>query len=187
MWPVHFLNLIRLNQDEELARLEAMESYIRYKAFYFAEEDPMTQEDLAQEAREAIIKALRKDHYPRSYLRKVVQGAMIHYLRQGRSVDYHRPRQTQEYRIMSLDRSIGDGTPLEEVIHVRGSFEDMADARMMLNQLEAYLNERERYVFNLLRKGYSQADVARMMGCTRSWIYYIMEDIRRKAKEVWRI
>lgn len=177
-----------LNQEERLDRLEKIEKYIGYQAFYFADGDPMTREDLAQEARLAIIQRLRKGDYPNTYLRKVVKGAMIQYLRRGNSIDRHWPHYNRQhtYSMTSLDKPIRNcDLTREEVTYVKGGFEKVADARLMLDQLEPYLNDREKHVLQFLREGYSQADVAGMTGYESSSISHIVQNIVNKGREVW--
>lgn len=71
-----------------LERLERLESYIDYKTWYLVENDHMTRQDLAQEARKAVVTTLKSgNQYPNAYLRKVASSAMSQYLRKGRSVD----------------------------------------------------------------------------------------------------
>jgi RNA polymerase sigma factor (sigma-70 family) len=184
------IGLISLDHREQLDRLGRIESYIGYKAFCYADGDPMIREDLAQEARLAVIRVLRRQDYPNSYLRKVARGAMLVYLRRGKSIDRQWPHYERQnnYTVMSLDKPIRDcDLTREEVTYVKGSFEKAADARLMLDQLETYLSDREKQVLDFLRQGYSQADVARMMGCTRSCISYFMRGIRDKGAEVWEL
>ena len=69
-----------------------MEDYVGYRTWYLAEADKMMREDLAQEARMAMIKTLSNgDGYPNSYLRKVASSAMSRYLRKGRSIGHRNP------------------------------------------------------------------------------------------------
>ena len=180
-----------MSESEILSRLEELDDYIGYRAWHLAETDRMTREDLAQEARGAIVERLQTgDHYPNSYLGKVACTAMSRYLRRGRSVD--RPWSNYErglgYEVCSLDAPRCDGRDHHEVsLYRQRRVEDTVHARMMLGQLESHLDEQQQDVLYFLRQGYSQVDISRALGCPARRIYNTTREIREKARETWNV
>ncbi|MBI1880425.1 MAG: hypothetical protein HYR94_19785 [Chloroflexi bacterium] len=72
-------------------------------------DDPMLAEDLAQQAREAVIRQLREDpDCPYSHLINKARDAILRYRQKGKSVDgllYQRGR-ARQYNIFSFDEPI---------------------------------------------------------------------------------
>lgn len=99
----------------EITRLAEVEHIVQKMARKFSEDNPLVIEDLAQEAREAIIRKLRENpDCPTSHLVTKITGAIINYRRAGTSVDgklnahYFRPK---PYRIVSIEGpAIGENT-----------------------------------------------------------------------------
>ena len=178
-----------LSESEILSRLEQLDDYIGYRAWYLMDSDHMAREDLSQEARKAIVKTLKNgDHYPNSYLRQVASTAMSQYLRRGKSVDkpWNDYERRHGCRIHSLDAPRTDGRDRHEVsLYRQRRLEDVADARIMLDQLESHLDSPQRHVLHLLRQGYSQVHISRALGRPARHIYNTARTIRDKAREIW--
>ena len=104
-------------EGHELNRLAEVESIIQKRAYKFSNDDPMLAEDLAQQAREAIIRHLRKQpDCPVGHLILKLSDAIIAYRRVGSSVDgklspYNR---TKHYQLASLDGPLNGQTPSGE-------------------------------------------------------------------------
>ena len=167
-----------------------MEGYIGYKAGLPPDGDWMTKDDLAQEARIAIVRATRKLDYGTGYLRGVVKHAMTDYLRRGTSVDRTWPSRDRSrvYEFESLDKPKRPGSKALNHGHKgEAIFEEAVDTRIMLDQLATHLSRRERGVLACLRRGYSQADAGRMMECSQTTVHRILADIKAIARRLWGI
>ena len=79
----------RINQEQEqqeLTRLAEVEGFIQLRATQFAMDDPMLAEDLAQQAREAVVKRLREQpDCPYSHLVNKARDAIFRYRSKGNS------------------------------------------------------------------------------------------------------
>ena len=93
----------------ELARLNEVDGFIQWKAIHLSMGDPMLAEDLAQQAREAVVKRLRESpDCPYSHLVNKARDAIFRYRQKGKSVDgllYQRGR-ARQYEITSLEEPI---------------------------------------------------------------------------------
>ena len=178
------------SQDPEIDSLRKMENYIGYKAWRLVGNDAMTRDDLAQEARGAIIEVIRRQDYADGYLIKVVSHAMSGYLRKGRSIDRTWPcwKRSRVYRLVRLDQP-DRPTPkaLRDGHKPQASFEEAADNSVMLDQLVDHLNQREQTVLACLRRGYSQVEAGRLLGCSPPTVHRIVAGIKARAREIWRI
>ena len=81
-------------EQQELTRLGEVEGFIQKRAVQFSMDDPMLAEDLAQQAREAVVRRLREyPDCPYSHLVNKARDAIFRYRQKGKSVDgllYHR-------------------------------------------------------------------------------------------------
>ena len=105
-------------EQQELTRLAEVEGFIQKRAAQFSRDDPMLAEDLAQQAREAVIRRLRdQPDCPYSHLVNKARDAISRYRQKGKSVDgllYHRG-QARRYDIISLEQPIDtEAGPFEE-------------------------------------------------------------------------
>ena len=167
-----------------------MEGFIAHKAWLLADGDSMTKDDLAQEARTAIVTAMRKRDYGTGYLRGVAKHAMTDYLRRGTSVDRTWPSRDRSrvYEFESLDKPKRPGSKALNHGHKgEAVFEEAVDTRIMLDQLASHLSRRERGVLACLRRGYSQAAAGRMMECSQTTVHRILADIKAIARKIWGI
>ena len=105
----------RERERHELVRLAEVERFIQRKASQFSRDDPMLAEDLAQQAREAVIRRLREyPDCPYSHLVNRARDAIFRYRQKGKSVDgllYHRGR-ARRYDIISFEEPIDTGLSL---------------------------------------------------------------------------
>lgn len=113
----------REREQQELVRLGEVEGFIQKRASQFSMDDPMLAEDLAQQAREAVIKRLREyPDCPYSHLVNKARDAIFRYRQKGKSVDgllYQRGR-ARHYDIISLEKPIDtEAGPLEEKASLR--------------------------------------------------------------------
>ena len=96
----------REREQQELLRLGEVEVFIQRKARQLSMDDPMLAEDLAQQAREAVIRRLREyPDCPYSHLVNKARDAIFRYRQKGNNVDgllYHRGR-ARQYEITSLE------------------------------------------------------------------------------------
>ena len=92
----------------ELTRLNEVEGFIEFKAADLSMGDPMFAEDLAQQAREAVIKRLRKHpHCPYSHLVNKARDSLYNYRKKGHSVDRpYQGKRARQYQITSLDEPV---------------------------------------------------------------------------------
>lgn len=157
------------SHQTEIDSVRKMENYIGCKAWRLVGNDAMTRDDLSQEARVAIIEVIRRQDYADGYLIKVVSHAMSGCLRRGSSIDRSWPhwRRSRAYRLVRLDQPDGP-TPqaLRDGHKPQASFEEAADNSVMLDQLVDHLNQREQTVLACLRRGCSQVEAGRILGCS---------------------
>ena len=176
--------------ENEIESIRKMENYVGYEAWLLVGNDPMTRDDLSQEARVAILKVVRRKDCAREYLRMAARHAMVNYLRRGSSVDrtWGHIRRPHTYHLVGLEGLDSSNQGSASGDH-RGesSFEVAADDRIMLDQLAPRLSARERTVLDLLRKGHSQAEVSRWLSCSEPTVHRIVAAIKGKAREIWRI
>ena len=179
-----------ISRETEIHSIRKMENYIGHKAWRLVGNDAMTRDDLAQEARVAIIEVMRRQDYADGYLIKVVSHAMSGYLRRGSSIDRSWPhwKRSRVYRLVRLGQPDGP-TPkaLRDVHKTEASFEEGADNSVMLDQLVDYLNQREQTVLACLRRGCSQVEAGRILGCSPPTVHRIVADIKARAREIWGI
>jgi hypothetical protein len=93
-------------ERHELSRLDNVEGFIWAKALQFSSNDLMLTEDLAQEAREAVIRRLREDpDCPTGHLKVKARDAVYRYRGRGSSVDgkLYPINRIKTYQISSLD------------------------------------------------------------------------------------
>jgi len=178
------------SHETEIDSVRKMENYIGYRAWRLVGNDAMTRDDLAQEARVGIIEVIRRQDYADGYLIKVVSHAMSGYLRRGSSIDRSWPhwKRSRVYRLVRLGQPDGP-TPkaLRDVHKTEASFEEGADNSVMLDQLVDYLNQREQTVLACLRRGCSQVEAGRILGCSPPTVHRIVADIKARAREIWGI
>jgi hypothetical protein len=142
------------HQQHELLRLGEVEGFIKWKAAQLSMDDPMLAEDLAQQAREAVIKRLRdQPDCPYSHLVNKARDAIFRYRGKGKSVDgllYQRGR-ARQYAFISFEEPIdAEAGPLEETPSLgevltdpaqpRRVTEERALANVLLDDLRARLS-----------------------------------------------
>jgi hypothetical protein len=149
--------------QQELSRLAEVEGFIQKRAAQFSMDDPMLAEDLAQQAREAVIRRLREHpNCPYSHLVNKARDAIFRYRGKGSSVDgllYQRKRKRQ-YAILRLEEPVENHTEpfeekplLREVVsdptQPRRVTEERACANILLDSLRDHLSTEENDMLTL--------------------------------------
>jgi len=154
----------------------------------------MLAEDLAQEAREAVIGQLGEaPDCPDSYLVVKAKDAISRYRRKGSSVDgkLYPVHRTHHYQMVSLDAPVSyDGGGLrEEVTRVsRGSqrpTEETACARVLLDEFRDTLFQEERDCLSLRLTGIPWEEVGQRLGRGEGEISQTREGMEEKALTFW--
>jgi hypothetical protein len=156
----------------ETQRLASVEAYIGYQAYFHSSQAPDQQEDLAQVAREAVIKQLRAEpDCPISYLKVAAKSAILNYKTQGKSVDgkLNDSKRARAYETLSLDEpATEDGhTPqdiLTETGLTRRITEERALTRIQMDEVRSKLSARENRVLTMRLAGASWREVIEEFG-----------------------
>ncbi len=184
-------------EQHELARLNDVEGFIWGKARQFSMDDLMLTEDLAQEAREAVVKRLRESpDCPNSHLKVKATGAVYHYRGRGVSVDgkLHPVGRTKIYQISSLEELIanddgGNGHLPIEVVggskEPRRSTEEKAFTSVMFDCLRDSLSETENQVLTLRLRGVSWKEVKNKLGLGVGEIAQVRKRMAALIQVVW--
>lgn len=168
--------VVQKREHHELTRISDLEDFILAKARQFAANDRMLAEDLAQEAREAIVKRLREaPDCPTSHLKVKATTAVYHFRGRGSSVDgkLYPINRTKTYQITSLEAQIdqddtGNG-PLNveimnEVQAIRRFTEEKALTNALFACLRSSLSETENQVLTLRLSEHTWAEVRDILG-----------------------
>lgn len=151
--------------------------------------DPMLAEDLAQQAREAVIRRLREyPNCPYSHLINKARDAIFRYRQKGKSVDglLYQQRRILRYRLTSLeeplsreDESSGERVPLCEVLsdstQPRRFTEERAINKVMFDTVRSYLCPKGNSALTLRLMGFSWREIRRDLNLG----YREMESIKR--------
>jgi len=160
---------VREQERQELIRLDGVESYIWGKAGQFSD-DLMLTEDLAQEAREAVIKRLWEDvDCPASHLKIKARDAIYHYRGRGSSVDgkLHPINRTKPYQTSSIDNDENGCLRAEAVGEpqaIRRVTEEKAFNNVLFDGLRAGLSKTENQVLTLRLSDVSWKEVRGVLG-----------------------
>jgi hypothetical protein len=141
------------HQQHELLRLGEVEGFIKWKAAQLSMDDPMLAEDLAQQAREAVIKRLRdQPDCPYSHLVNKARDAIFRYRGKGKSVDgllYQRGR-ARQYAFISFEEPIdAEAGPLEETPSLGEVLTDPAQPRRVTRSAPL-----QTFFWMILERGY---------------------------------
>ena len=186
--------------DGAAARLEAFLPLIRATGRRWARQlgwDGALAQDLAQEATLALWRVLREHpDAPAGYLKDIADHAARDALRRGKSVDRPLPRDRERsWRVVSLDVLIEDepgwdaieGNLIRRRRHgeLPSPTEEVATARIMLQDLRERLTPRQREVLELRLQGYTREEIGARLGLGQTRVNTIITVIRDRARPLW--
>jgi DNA-directed RNA polymerase specialized sigma24 family protein len=179
-------------EEQEVARLNEVEGFIKRKAYFFADDDPMLAEDLAQEAREAVIRRLRKEpDCPYSHLVVKANDAIHRYRVRGKSVDGKLlpVGRSKQYPVFSLEAPVTDDeTPLREALAdpkaPRRPAEERAHRNVFFSELRERLSVEENQVLTLRLMNVSWKEAGEILDKGVGEMGRIREKISRIVREV---
>jgi hypothetical protein len=159
----------------EVTRLAEVKGYIGYQSHLYSRTVPDQKEDIAQVAREAVIRQLRTaPDCPISHLKVRAKSAILNYRKVGSSVDgkLDESDRARHYDTLSLDAPISenDDTRWEEVLgdnvhySAERSTEEQALNRVWLADLRSRLSELENQVLKMRLQGVSWQNITRSLG-----------------------
>ena len=185
--------------DLELARLDEVDGFIQWKAIHLSMGDQMLAEDLAQQAREAVIRRLREyPDCPYSHLVNKARDAISHYRVKGKSVDgllYQRGR-ARQYDFTSLEEPIDNGaepseraTSLSEVLsdpaQPRRFTEERALSEALLDTFRNHLSAMGDYAFTLRWSGFTWKEIQEVLNVSQREMDAIKKDLAQNFQMVW--
>jgi hypothetical protein len=183
----------------ELTRLTEVEGFIQRKAGQLANDDPMLAEDLAQEAREAVIRRLREyPDCPYSHLVNKARDAIFRYRQKGSSVDgllYQRGR-ARQYQMTSfeapLDKAAGPleaGPSLGEVLSDPAQpsrfTEERAIREVLLEIVRAQLSAAGNDALTLRLGGATWKEIRKALNVSHRQMGVIKKDVAQAFQKVW--
>lgn len=191
------MRLDRLDGDSPVERrLAAFQPLVVATALRWAHRYSRDAEDLGQEILVALWHVLeQRPEVPAAYLARVADRAARDALRREKSVDKvighdGRPRRTPP--LMSLDALQEDKAAWRELevrlarrfwgMDIPRPTEELALAQVVVAQLCTVLTPRQREVLKRRLLGYSEREVARMLGLSPTRAHYILAAICRKCR-----
>jgi hypothetical protein len=181
----------------ELARLNEVDSFIQFKATNLSMGDPMLAEDLAQQAREAVIRRLREHpDCPYSHLVNKARDAIFRYRQKGSSVDgllYQRGR-ARQYRFTSLEERIDEAdsegvTSLSEVLsdptQLRRFTEERAILAVLLDTVRDHLSPKGNSILTLRLRGFTWKEIQKDLNLGYREMEAIKKDLIQIFQVVW--
>jgi hypothetical protein len=181
----------RIAHEEQ--RILSIKEYIDYLAFLFSRDHPDVKEDMAQEAREAVLKRLRQaPDCPISHLKVKAKSAVLNYRGQGSSVDgklnqSHRPRQ---YNFTDINQVVTEeGTTLADTLTDQRMVtlritEEQALHRVLVDQIQNKLTAEETQALTLRLCGVSWSQIKRDFGYGDGRMTTIRNRIKTAATQV---
>jgi hypothetical protein len=183
----------------EVARLDEVEGFIQLKASYLSMGDPMLAEDLAQQAREAVVRRLREQpDCPYSHLVNKARDAIFRYRGRGSSVDgllYQRGR-ARQYDFTSLDEPVDpDAEPSEETTslneilsdpaHPQRYTEERALTEVLLDSVRNYLCPKGNNVLTLRLWGFTWKEIQQDLNLGYREMESLKKDLAQIVQMVW--
>ena len=183
----------------ELTRLDEVEGFILRKAINLSMGDLLLAEDLAQQAREAVIRRLRESpDCPYSHLINKARDAIFRYRAKGKSVDgllYQRGR-ARQYEITSLEEPIDNeaepsegATALSEVLSdptiPRRFTEERAMTQVLLDTVRDQLCPTGNDVLTLRLWGVTWKEIRRDLNLGYREMEDIKKDLVQAVQRVW--
>ena len=183
----------------EVARLNEVDGFIQRKAVNLSMGDPMLAEDLAQQAREAVIRRLREyPDCPYPHLVVKARDAIFRYRQKGKSVDgllYQRGR-ARQYEITSLEEPIdneaepSEGAPaLSEVLTdpttPRRFTEERAITHVLLDTVRDHLSPMGNSALTLRLWGFTWKEIRRDLNLGYREMEVIKKDLGQIVQMIW--
>jgi len=182
----------------ELTRLNEVEGFIEFKATDLSMGDPMFAEDLAQQAREAVIRRLRQTpDCPYSHLVNKARDAILNYRKKGHSVDRpYQGKRARQYQITSLDQSINCRVNPSARATLLGEYfnhptqpkrltEERAITRVLFDTVRDHLSSRENSILTLRLNGFSWREIRLALNLSHGELGVIKKDLAQRIQRVW--
>ena len=182
----------------ELTRLNEVEGFIEFKATDLSMGDPMFAEDLAQQAREAVIRRLRQTpDCPYSHLVNKARDAIYNYRKKGHSVDRpYQGKRARQYQFTSLDQPINQranlsarATSLGEVLNhptqPKRLTEERAITRVLYDTVRDHLSSRGNSALTLRLSGFSWREIRLALNLSHGELGVIKRDLAQRIQRVW--
>ena len=182
----------------ELTRLNEVEGFIQFKATDLSMGDPMFAEDLAQQAREAVIRRLREyPDCPYSHLVNKARDAIFNYRKKGQSVDRpYQGKRARQYQITSLDEPINNranpserATSLGEVLNhptqPKRLTEERAITRVLFDIVRDHLSSRGNSALTLRLSGFSWREIRQTLYLSHGELGVLKKDLTHLIQRVW--
>ena len=182
----------------ELTRLNEVEGFIQFKATNLSMGDPMLAEDLAQQAREAVIRRLREyPDCPYSHLVNKARDAILNYRKKGQSVDRpYQGKRARQYQITSLDVPIASRANPSARATALGEFlnhpnqpkrltEERAITRVLFDTVRDQLSSRGNSALMLRLNGYSWREIRQALNLSHGELEIIKKDLAHRIQRVW--
>ena len=159
----------------------------------------MLAEDLAQQAREAVIRRLREyPDCPYSHLVKKARDAIFRYRQKGKSVDgllYQRGR-ARQYEITSLEEPIDNkaepseeapslGEVLSDPAQPRRFTEERAMTEVLLDTVRDHLCPKGNSVLTLRLRGFTWKEIQQDLNLGYREMEVIKKDLAQIVQMVW--
>jgi len=182
----------------ELTRLNEVEGFIEFKATDLSMGDPMFAEDLAQQAREAVIKRLRQTpDCPYSHLVNKARDAIFNYRKKGHSIDRpYQGKRARQYQFTSLDQPINYQanpsarmTALGEVLNhptqPKRFTEERAITRVLFDTVRDQLSSRGNSALTLRLSGFSWREIRQTLNLSHGELGITKKDLAQRIQRVW--
>jgi hypothetical protein len=182
----------------ELTRLNEVEGFIEFKATDLSMGDPMFAEDLAQQAREAVIKRLRKHpDCPYSHLVNKARDALYNYRKKGHSVDRpYQGKRARQYQFASLEEPVNHranfsarATALGEILNhptqPKRFTEERAITRVLYDTVRDQLPPRGNSALTLRLSGFSWREIRQTLNLSHGELGMIKKDLAQRVQRVW--
>ncbi len=183
----------------EVTRLNEVDGFIQLKATNMSMGDPMLAEDLAQQAREAVVRRLREHpDCPYSHLVNEARDAIFRYRAKGKSVDgllYQRGR-ARQYDITSLEAPLdteaepSEGTTsLSELLSDPGQprrfTEERALIQILLDMVRDHLSQKGNDALTLRLWGFTWKEIRTELNLSHRTMDRVKNDVTQIFRWVW--
>jgi len=182
----------------EVTRLNEVDGFIQLKATDLSMGDPMFAEDLAQQAREAVIRRLRKHpNSPYSHLVNKARDAIYNYRKKGQSVDRpYQGKRARRYRFTSLDEPINSrtnpsarATALGEILNhptqPKRLTEERAITRVLFDTVRDQLSSRGNSTLTLRLSGFSWREIRESLNLSHGELGITKRELAQRIQRVW--
>lgn len=183
----------------EVTRLDEVDGFIQIKATNMSMGDPMLAEDLAQQAREAVVRRLREyPDCPYSHLVNEARDAIFRYRAKGKSVDgllYQRGR-ARQYDIISLEAPLDNeaessegeislGELLSDPGQPQRFTEERAMIQVLLDTVRDHLSPKGNDALTLRLWGYTWKEIRTELNLSYRTMERVKNDVTQIFLWVW--